>query len=108
MARKTHSNVKISQAQLAAFCRHWRIRELAFFGSVLRDDFGPASDLDVLVTFVPDADWGLLDHVRMEQELTELFGRPIDLLSKRAVEQSHNWVRRQEILNTAEVVYAAR
>jgi len=81
---------------------------LALFGSVLRDDFGPGSDLDVLVTFEPEADWSLLDHLRMEQELAALLGRKIDLLTKRAVEQSHNWMRRQEILNTAEVVYASR
>ena len=90
------------------FCRRWRISELALFGSVLRDDFDPDSDLDILVMFAPEADWSLLDHVRMEQELEGLLGRKIDLLSKRAVAQSHNWIRRQEILNTAEVVYVSR
>ena len=98
-------NMEIPKEQIADFCRRWRISELALFGSVLRDDFDPASDVDILVTFEPGADWSLLDHVRMEQELEGLLGRKIDLLSRKAVEQSHNWMRRQEILNTAEVVY---
>lgn len=95
----------ISERQIAGFCRRWRISAFALFGSVLRDDFDAASDLDVLVTFAPDADWGLLDHVQMEQELESLLGRSVDLLTRRSVEQSHNWLRRQEILSTAEVVY---
>lgn len=75
------------------------------FGSVLCADLNRESDLDVLVTFAPDAEWGLLDHVQMEQELEALLGRKVDLLSRRSVERSHNWIRRQEILGTAEVVY---
>lgn len=102
------SNLNISKEQIDAFCRRWHIVELAFFGSVLRDDFDRDSDVDVLVTFAPEADWGLLDHLRMEQELVELLGRKVDLFSKRAVERSHNRLRRQEILSTAEVVHAPR
>lgn len=97
--------VDISQEQMADFCRRWQISELALFGSVLRDDFGPGSDLDVLVTFAPGAEWGLLDQVRMEQELAGLLGCKVDLLTKRAVERSSNWILRREILGTAEVVY---
>lgn len=100
-------NINLPQSQLAEFCRRWMIDELAFFGSVLRDDFDSNSDLNILVGFDPEANWSLLDHARMEQELSQLLGRQIDLFSKRAVEQSHNWIRRQEILNTAEVVYAS-
>ena len=74
----------------------WRIIEFAFFGSVLRDDFDAASDLDILVAFAPNADWSLLDHVQMEQELEALLGRKVDLLSRRSVERSHNWLRRRE------------
>ena len=96
-----------SQAEISEFCRRWQISELALFGSVLRDDFGPESDLDVLITFSPDADWGLLDHYQMQQELERLLGREVDLLTKRSVEQSRNWLRRREILSTARVVYAA-
>lgn len=101
-------NLNLPKEQIVDFCRRWQITELAVFGSVLRDDFDPESDLDVLVTFASGADWSLLDHLRMEQELSELLGRKIDLLSKRAVEQSLNWIRRQEILSTAEVIYVSR
>jgi predicted nucleotidyltransferase len=86
------------------FCRRWKIREWALFGSVLRTDFRPDSDIDVLVTFHDDADWGLLDHIQMQQELATLVHRPIDLVSNRALAQSPNWVRRETILNTAQVI----
>jgi predicted nucleotidyltransferase len=107
MRTMSKRNIDIPQEQIADFCRRWRISEFALFGSALRDDFDSTSDLDVLVTFAPEADWGLLDHLRMEQELADLVGRKIDLLSRRAVERSHNRVRRQEILNTAEVIYVS-
>jgi predicted nucleotidyltransferase len=89
------------------FCRRWKIRELALFGSVLRPDFRPDSDIDILVTFHDDADWGLLDHVQMQQELATLLHRPIDLVTRRALERSPNWVRREAILNTAQVIISA-
>ena len=98
----------ISQSQIAKFCERWRIEEFALFGSVLRDDFRPESDLDVLVTFASEANWSLLDHLRMERELSILLNRKIDLFTKRAVERSHNGLRRHEILETAKVIYAAR
>lgn len=107
MQKMIKSNINLPQSQLAEFCERWMIDELAFLGSVLRDDFDSNSDLDVLVKFKPAANWSLLDHSRMELELSQLLGRPIDLFSKRAVEQSRNWIRRQEILNTAEVVYVS-
>jgi predicted nucleotidyltransferase len=100
-------NLGLSEQEISDFCRRWRITEFALFGSVLRDDFNAESDLDILVAFTPDADWSLLDHVQMEQELEALLGRKVDLLSRRSVERSHNWLRRREILDTAEVVYAS-
>lgn len=96
----------VSQADLDQFCRRWAVSELALFGSVLREDFGPESDVDILVTFAPDADWGLLDHVQMELELSELLDREVDLLTRRAVERSQNPFRRREILDTARTIYA--
>ncbi|MBI3915232.1 MAG: nucleotidyltransferase domain-containing protein [Chloroflexi bacterium] len=90
------------------FCQRWDIRELAFFGSALRDDFRSDSDFDILVTFAGDARWGLFDHVRMEQELEKIFGRSVDLITRRGLENSSNWLRREEILNTALVVYPVR
>jgi predicted nucleotidyltransferase len=89
------------------FCRRWKIVELAVFGSVLRDDFRPDSDIDFLVRFAPDARWSLFDHARMERELEELLGREVDLVSRSAVERSRNWIRREEILGTARTLYAA-
>ena len=99
--------LELSQEMVTGFCKRWHINEFALFGSVLRSDFGPDSDVDVLVAFSPDANWGLLDHLRMEQELVALLNRKVDLVTKQAVEQSRNWIRRQEILSTAEVIYAA-
>ena len=98
----------ISKNQITDFCKRWKIIEFAAFGSVLREDFGPESDLDIIITFSSDADWSLFDHLRMEKELERILNRKIDLFTKKSVEQDHNWIRRKEILETAEVVYAAR
>ncbi|HEX7183389.1 MAG TPA: nucleotidyltransferase domain-containing protein [Thermoanaerobaculia bacterium] len=89
------------------FCRRWKILELSLFGSALREDFGPDSDVDLLVRFTPDADWSLFDHARMELELVEILGREVDLVTRSAVEQSPNWIRRQKILRTARPLYVA-
>lgn len=90
---------------LADFCRRWKIRELALFGSALRDDFGPDSDIDLLATFADDVQWSLLDSVRMSEELEQLLGRKIDLISRRALERSANRTRRDAILAGARVIY---
>ena len=71
-------------------------------GSALREDFRPDSDLDLLVRFAREADWSLMDHVAMEEELTGILGRKVDLVSQRAIERSSNWIRRKAILETAE------
>jgi predicted nucleotidyltransferase len=102
-----NARIPIDREKIAAFCQRWRIAELAVFGSALRDDFRPDSDVDVLVTFVPDAQWGLLDHVRMEDELSQIIGRKVDLVSRRAIEQSPNWIIRKSILGTAESLHVA-
>ena len=91
--------------EIAKFCRRWQIRELALFGSALRDDFRPDSDLDIVVAFADEADWGLFDHVQMQQELQALLQRSVDLVSKRALERSENWLLRQEILDTAQMLF---
>lgn len=93
--------------RIAEFCRRWRISEFALFGSVLRDDFRPDSDVDVMVSFAPDASPSLFDHVDMQDELVEMFGRPVDLVTRRGVERSENRFRRKAILDSARVVYAA-
>lgn len=100
--------IPIDHEKIAEFCQQWKITEFALFGSVLRDDFRPDSDVDVLVTFAPEAEWSLFDDVDMEEELSVIFGRKVDLVSRRAVERSDNWIRRKAILSTAEAIYAAR
>jgi len=100
--------LQVTHEQLADFCLRWKITELALFGSALRDDFGPDSDVDMLVAFAPSADWSLLDHIRMEQELSSLLGREVHLVSRRDIDRSENWVRRREIQRTAQVVHASR
>jgi predicted nucleotidyltransferase len=93
----------VDQAQLAAFCRRHHISRLAFFGSVLREDFGPASDVDVLVDFEPGRTPGLA-LIRMEDELSALLGeRRVDLVTRRFL----NRHIRDEVLREAEVLYAA-
>jgi predicted nucleotidyltransferase len=97
----------VDPAKLAEFCEKWKIVEFALFGSVLRDDFGPDSDIDVLVDFQSDTIWSLLDVVRMEDELKEIFGRDVDLVLRRSIERSKNPYRRDHILTSARTVYVA-
>jgi len=99
--------VKIDREQIAAFCQKWQVAELSLFGSVLREDFRPTSDVDVLISFLPEARHTLFDMVHMQDELREIFGREVDLVERTAVEQSRNYIRRREILNSLEVIHAA-
>ena len=104
----TRLAIDASDDRLAAFSRRWRITEFALFGSVLREDFGPDSDVDVLVTFDPAAKWTLFDLVNMKRELSEIFGRDVDLVSRRGIESSRNPCRREAILSSARVFHVAR
>lgn len=92
--------------RLGDFCRRWKITEMALFGSALRGEQRPDSDIDLLVTFGPDAEWSLFDHFHMENELVDMLGREVDLVARRSVEGSPNWIRRKEILTTARTIYA--
>ena len=105
MREELRERLGISDAQLSDFCQRWKITELSLFGSALRDDFGPDSDVDLLVRYGPAPNRSLIDHVAMERELAELLGRKVDLVSKRGVENSRNWIIRRHILNSAELVY---
>ena len=98
--------VQLPQEQIAEFCRHWDIIKLEIFGSALREDFGPESDLDFLATFAPDSVWSLLDRVRMKHQMEQLLGRQVDFLNRAAVEQSSNSTRRKAILDSAQTLYA--
>jgi predicted nucleotidyltransferase len=94
----------VPRKRIAEFCKRWSINEFALFGSVLRADFRPDSDVDVLVSIDPKAHIGLLEIVQMQIELEKMFKRPVDLVEKEGL---RNPYRRREILRTAQVVYAA-
>ena len=91
---------------IARFWRRWQIRKFALFGSATRDDFRPESDIDVLVTFNPTAEWGLFEHPQMQNGLHTLLGRKVDLVTRRAVEQTQNQILRDRILKTAQVIFS--
>lgn len=104
----TIKNIELPIDKITAFCQHWQITELALFGSVLSDNFRPDSDVDVLVSFSSKAHHTLFDLVHMEDELADIFQRDVDLVSRRGLETSQNYLRRKEILSSAHVVYATR
>ncbi len=99
-----YHGIDIAENKLAELCRKWKVTELSLFGSILRDDFGPDSDIDVLVVFRPDAPWSLWDLMDMREELQNLFERKVDLVEKDAL---RNPYRRREILSNYKVLYAA-
>ena len=99
------ARIPIPMSALEEFCRRWRVVRFSLFGSVLRSDFNPESDVDVLVDFEPHVRRGLFDVMAMEDELRELVGRPVDVLTRRGVEVSGNQALRDSILRTAEVIY---
>ena len=102
-----NARIDIPPGEITAFCKRWQIAELALFGSVLRDDFGPESDVDVLVRFDPQARPTLFDLVQMQDQLSATLGRKADLIEREAVERSPNYIRRRAILQSAETIYAA-
>jgi uncharacterized protein len=98
-------NIEKLTEEIKDFCDRWQIEEFYLFGSVLRDDFRPDSDIDLLVQFRQNCLWGLLELVRINRELEYIFGRNVDLLTKASIEKSHNWIRRKEILGTMRLFY---
>lgn len=100
-------NLDLPMAQIKELCDRWQIVEFALFGSVLRDDFQPTSDIDVLITFAPSAHKGLLTLARIKRELEDLLGRDVDILTKKSIEQSQNTTRSHNILSSAQVIYVA-
>ena len=98
----TRAQIDLPKEEIAEFCKKWGVSGFSFFGSVLTDDFRPDSDIDVLVTFEDDAKHTLFDLVHMQDELKQIFGREVDLLTRRGVEQSRNYIRRKSILSSLE------
>jgi uncharacterized protein len=97
--------IEIPREKIEEFCRKWKLTEFSLFGSVLRDDFRPDSDVDVLVTFAPDAHWRYYHVLDMKDELKGIFERDADMVEKRLVEKSENHIRREHILSNLETVY---
>lgn len=97
-------NIDIRREQIVEFCHRWKVTEFALFGSVLRDDFRPDSDVDVLISFSKAAKWSLFDLVQMQDELEGIFGRPVDLVERDGL---RNPFRRRSILNSMEIIYGS-
>ncbi|MGH7165026.1 MAG: nucleotidyltransferase family protein [Nitrospiraceae bacterium] len=105
MSVKAH--IDIPHEQISAFCRKWNITEFCLFGSALRDNFRPDSDIDVLVTFAPETHYSLFDIIHAQDELKAILGREVDLVERKAVERSENYIRRKHILSSLVPVYVA-
>jgi predicted nucleotidyltransferase len=103
--QRIQKRLGISFPILREFCQKHKITELSVFGSILREDFNPDSDIDLLVKFDPNAHISLMDMIKIENELKILLKRKTDLVSKKAIENSKNWIRRQNILNNSEIIY---
>jgi len=100
--------IDLNNDAIRCFCRKWKVRELSVFGSYLRDDFRPDSDIDFLADYEDDAEWDLFDDLAMQEELAAIVGRPVDIIDRFAIEQDGNRFLKREILSTAEPVYARR
>jgi predicted nucleotidyltransferase len=105
MAIDVGARLGVTPVQLARFCNKWKIRELSLFGSILREDFRPGSDVDLLVVFDEDAGWGFRELLTMEEELEAALGRPVDLVKRQLVEESENYIRRKHILSSLQLLY---
>ena len=101
-------NIEIPIEKIKIFCTNWQVTEFALFGSVLRDDFRPDSDIDVMVKFDANAHPTFLNLEQMEAELETIFNREVDLITRQGIEDSRNYLRRQEILSSVQVIYATR
>jgi hypothetical protein len=108
MSATVSTKVPLPMDRVAEICRKWRITRVEVFGSVLRDDWDPdSSDIDLLVTFAPDADVSFFTLVDMEDDFAAALGRKTDVVPRRAIERSDNPYRRREILGSARVIYDA-
>jgi predicted nucleotidyltransferase/uncharacterized protein with HEPN domain len=101
-------NLNPSASAVAEFCRKWNVTELSLFGSVLRDDFGPDSDVDVLLAFAAEGGISLFDYSAMQDELEAIFGRTVDVVSRSSVERTDNPFRKNAILGSARAIYPHR
>jgi uncharacterized protein len=98
--------IELDSPAVQEFCRKWKVTELTAFGSILRDDFGPRSDIDFIIEWEGDAPWDLCDYMDMVEELQQHFGRKVDLLSRFSLEHDTNWLFRKHVLSRTEPIYA--
>jgi predicted nucleotidyltransferase len=98
---------KINQKDFSEFCKKWNVKELAVFGSLLTDDFDAESDIDILVEFKDDSRLGFFEMADMQDELEKFLGKKVDLVSKKGIQISKNYLRRNAILDSVKVLYAA-
>ncbi|WP_373480082.1 nucleotidyltransferase family protein [Geminocystis sp.] len=107
LKQKIDSSLEISEDIIIKFCQRFKIQQLAVFGSILRDDFNVDSDIDFLITLSSDVKLNLTFFQLMETDLKNLVNRDIDIIFKDNLKRSSNWIRKKEILTTAEVIYEA-
>lgn len=103
----TIRNINIQEEQLKEICKRYLIRELAVFGSALRQDFNDKSDVDLLIEFEPESGITLFNIVDLKEEFEKLFGRDVDIVSKKAIQQSRNHLKRKAILANFKVIYVS-
>ncbi len=100
--------IDLNSHAIHEFCRKWKIKELCIFGSILRDDYRPDSDIDLLADYEQDAEWDLFDHMEMEEDLGQIVGRSVDVLDRIGVETCRNRFLKSEILSSIEPIHASR
>ena len=105
--KKNLNRLGFNSEAISGFCSKWKIKEFLFFGSILTDRFTIKSDVDILISYEQNTRWSLFSFVRMKEELAEIIGRDIDLVSKRGLEYSRNYLRKQNILSSAEKYYVS-
>ena len=99
--------IDLGSDEIRQFCTRWKVRQLDVFGSLVRGDFGPDSDVDFLVEASEDAEWDLHDLFDMREELVNIVGRPVDLLTRYSVDSDSNALFRQSVLECVQTIYAA-
>ena len=100
--------IEISKEKIKDFCRDNHIRSMALFGSVLREDFGPDSDIDIMVEFEEDKGPSLFGLIDMQEKLSEILAHKVDLVERKCIERSENYIRKRHILESLETIYVAR
>jgi len=100
--------ISVDDNKLSSFCQKWKVAEMSLFGSVAQGNARPDSDVDILISFTPDAGWSLLDHVAMQEEMSILLHRNVDLVTRKSIERSTNEIRKRSILENTVPIYVTR